>query len=108
VAGKMTSVERAFNKDDLLAYKAFDGNQYALVPGVTSQARIFDRSKLLQGMTPTPQPAVPHTVQNSPVNNKSQLELYPMSAESMQLRRDAIIGSRREQARAASTLDQYS
>ena len=47
VAGKMTSVERAFNKDDLLAYKAFDGNQYALVPGVTSQARIFDRSKLL-------------------------------------------------------------
>ena len=32
----MTSVERALNKDDLLAYKAFDGNQYALVPGVTS------------------------------------------------------------------------
>ena len=26
IAGKMTSVERQLNKDDLLAYKYFDGN----------------------------------------------------------------------------------
>ena len=42
----MTSVERKLNKDDLLAYKHFDGNQYAIVPGVNSNVKFLDRSKL--------------------------------------------------------------
>ena len=42
----MTSEERKLNKDDLLAFKHFDGNQYAVVPGVNSHVKILDRSKL--------------------------------------------------------------
>ena len=29
----MTSVEKKLNKDDLLAYKVYDKNQYAMIPG---------------------------------------------------------------------------
>lgn len=29
----MTSEEKRLNKDDLLAYKVYDKNQYAMVPG---------------------------------------------------------------------------
>jgi len=32
--GNMTSVEKAMNRADLQAYKNYDTNQYALVPGV--------------------------------------------------------------------------
>ena len=31
--GNMTSVEKRLNKDDLLAYKVYDRNQYAMIPG---------------------------------------------------------------------------
>lgn len=33
--GNMTNVEKELNKQDLLAYKKFDNNQYALIPGHT-------------------------------------------------------------------------
>ncbi len=45
VKGKMTGVEKQLNKDDLLAYKHYDGTQYAIVPGVTSNAKVLDRTK---------------------------------------------------------------
>jgi hypothetical protein len=70
VAGKMSSVERQLNKDDLLAYKHFDGNQYALVPGVTSKAQRLDRQKLA-GTTPG-SPSQP-----PPVIDPSSLPQYP-------------------------------
>jgi hypothetical protein len=53
VAGKMSRVERQLNKDDLLAYKFYDGNQYALVPGVSSHSKLLDRSKFVQGPSQT-------------------------------------------------------
>lgn len=98
----MTSVERALNKDDLLAYKAYDGNQYALVPGVTSNAKIFDRSKL---------PGVAGTVYNinsgatpNGQNIRNQMELYAPSA--IPSERDNNIVSR-QKARASSMLENY-
>ena len=45
--GKMSNAEKLINKDDLLAYKYYDGTQYALVPGVTSRAKVLDRSKFI-------------------------------------------------------------
>jgi|1048.fasta_scaffold276802_1 hypothetical protein len=41
----MSGVEKQLNKDDLLAYKHYDGTQYAIVPGVTSNAKVLDRTK---------------------------------------------------------------
>ena len=38
----MTNVEKELNKDDLAAYKKYDNNQYALIPGFTSQKRFAD------------------------------------------------------------------
>ena len=35
--GNMSQQEKAMNKDDLHAYKRFDNNQYALIPGFNSQ-----------------------------------------------------------------------
>jgi len=34
--GNMTHVEKALNRPDLEAYKNYDNNQYALIPGVNS------------------------------------------------------------------------
>ncbi len=31
--GNMTNVEKKLNRADLLAYKAYDHNQYSLIPG---------------------------------------------------------------------------
>lgn len=35
--GNMSKQEKAINKDDLIAYKNYDNNQYALIPGFASQ-----------------------------------------------------------------------
>jgi hypothetical protein len=32
----MTNVEKALNREDLIAYKKFDNNQYAMIPGVNN------------------------------------------------------------------------
>lgn len=54
----MTNVEKELNKNDLFAYKVFDNNQYALIPGHTHQKAIQD-----------PNHAPPKkTTQASPVN----------------------------------------
>ena len=34
--GNMSQQEKAMNKDDLIAYKRFDNNQYSLIPGFNS------------------------------------------------------------------------
>ena len=41
--GNMTNVEKQLNKDDLLAWKNYDNNQYSMIPGFSSQKRILDR-----------------------------------------------------------------
>ena len=38
----MTNVEKEMNKDDLLAWKKYDNNQYSMIPGVSSQKRFAD------------------------------------------------------------------
>lgn len=45
--GNMSSVEKAMNRHDLHAYKNYDNNQYALIPGVTS-------NKVLPGQIASP------------------------------------------------------
>ena len=42
--GNMTDVEKKMNKEDLLAYKNFDNNQYSLIPGVSSIKKVSDFS----------------------------------------------------------------
>lgn len=32
----MTNVEKKLNKEDLIAYKNYDCNQYSLIPGVSN------------------------------------------------------------------------
>ena len=61
--GNMTGVEKQLNKDDLLAWKNFDNNQYTLIPGVSNQKKILDRSQF----------GYPQKDQNqtSTMNNKS-------------------------------------
>lgn len=34
--GNMTGVEKQMNKDDLIAWKNYDNNQYSLIPGVSN------------------------------------------------------------------------
>lgn len=55
----MSRVERQLNKDDLMAYKFYDGNQYALVPGVTSHSKMLDRSKFAVSQTVPASPERP-------------------------------------------------
>ena len=38
--GNMSKQEKALNKDDLIAYKNYDNNQYALIPGFSSQKQM--------------------------------------------------------------------
>jgi hypothetical protein len=42
--GNMTGVEKQMNKDDLLAWKNYDNNQYSMIPGVSANKKILDRS----------------------------------------------------------------
>jgi len=42
--GNMTEVEKRMNKDDLIAWKNFDNNQYSLIPGVSNTKKVLDRS----------------------------------------------------------------
>ena len=41
----MTGVEKQMNKDDLIAWKNYDNNQYSLIPGVSNQKKVLDRSQ---------------------------------------------------------------
>ena len=43
--GNMTNVEKQMNKDDLVAYKNYDNNQYSLVPGISTDKKIKERSR---------------------------------------------------------------
>ena len=43
--GNMTNVEKSLNREDLTAWKNFDNNQYSMIPGVSSEKKIFDRVK---------------------------------------------------------------
>ena len=40
--GNMTDVEKKLNREDLIAYKHFDNNQYAMIPGVNTVKRHMD------------------------------------------------------------------
>ena len=42
--GNMTSVEKQMNKEDLMAWKNYDNNQYSMIVGVSSQKKVMDRS----------------------------------------------------------------
>lgn len=44
--GNMTNVEKQINKEDLIAWKIYDNNQYSLIPGVSSQKKVFDRQQV--------------------------------------------------------------
>jgi len=37
--GNMTDVEKKLNREDLIAYKNYDNNQYALIPGINNVKR---------------------------------------------------------------------
>lgn len=39
----MTSEEKRLNKEDLIAYKNFDNQQYSLIPGVSVNKKIMQR-----------------------------------------------------------------
>lgn len=41
--GNMTHVEKKMNKEDLKAYKKFDNNQYALIPGISNERKFMQR-----------------------------------------------------------------
>ena len=43
--GNMTSEEKKLNKDDMIAYKNFDNNQYSLIPGVSKNKLIMVRER---------------------------------------------------------------
>lgn len=43
--GNMTKAEKAMNRDGLIAYKHFDGQQYAMIPGISPQKQFMDRTK---------------------------------------------------------------
>ena len=59
--GNMTELEKKMNRVDLLAYKNYDKNVYALVPGIKSEMESHGSSKYPQkkrntiGMVPDPQ-----------------------------------------------------
>ena len=38
----MTQFEKAMNKEDLLAYKAYDNTQYSLIPGISNKKGFMD------------------------------------------------------------------
>lgn len=41
--GNMTQVEKKMNKDDLYAYKVYNNNQHALIPGINNEKRFLKR-----------------------------------------------------------------
>ena len=51
--GNMTSVEKQMNKEDLNAWKSYDNNQYALIPGINAQKRMNGRQPSPDGTTLT-------------------------------------------------------
>ena len=44
--GNMTQVEKQMNKDDLKAYKVYNNNQHALIPGINNEKRFLKRDEL--------------------------------------------------------------
>ena len=38
----MTNVEKEMNKDDLLAWKRYDNNQYSMIPGHSTNKKIAE------------------------------------------------------------------
>lgn len=40
--GNMTHIEKQFNKDDLIAYKNYDKNNYSLVPGISPVKKVAE------------------------------------------------------------------
>ncbi len=44
----MTNVEKELNKDDLVAWKKYDNNQYSMIPGVASHNRQAEQRPLKQ------------------------------------------------------------
>jgi len=44
----MTSVEKEINKDDLVAWKKYDNNQYSMIPGVSNQNKMAEQRPLKQ------------------------------------------------------------
>ena len=49
--GNMTGVEKEMNKDDLHAYKKYDNNQYAMIPGISHQKK-FAPERPVKQMSP--------------------------------------------------------
>jgi hypothetical protein len=45
LVGNMTNQEKKMNKDDLLAYKMFDNNQYSMIPGISNKKLKLDRNE---------------------------------------------------------------
>jgi len=48
--GNMTGVEKSLNKDDLVAWKNYDHNAYALIPGLNSSTRPISKKILSDKM----------------------------------------------------------
>ena len=44
--GNMTNVEKEMNKDDLVAWKKYDNNQYSMIPGVSNQKKMAEQRPL--------------------------------------------------------------
>lgn len=40
----MTDVEKKLNREDLIAFKNYDNNQYAMIPGINNQKRFNDNN----------------------------------------------------------------
>ena len=38
----MTNVEKEMNKDDLIAWKKYDNNQYSMIPGIAMQKKMAE------------------------------------------------------------------
>ena len=70
----MTGVEKEMNKDDLVAYKKYDNNQYAMIPGISHQKNF----------------AEPRPVKNtSPQMNKNKASNI-ISEEKMKMHEDRL------------------
>lgn len=41
--GNMTNVEKEMNKDDLIAWKKYDNNQYSMIPGISHNKKLAEQ-----------------------------------------------------------------
>lgn len=71
--GNMTEVEKHMNKDDLIAWKNYDNNQYSLIPGVSNEKKTLDRAALGY-QTKTQQGSVSNLGVKGPLVNNDRMQ----------------------------------